>query len=330
MLELFKNNRIYTAVFVLLYGLPFFFAPLFGGSGADVTEAEAYPTLLRFIPSLTGLGTGFSALLFGALLLISAFWVNNVININRLGKRATFFASIALLLCTFLLPQSAALSPSFLASFALLASLLQFFRAYDKKNSVLEVFNAAFFAGLSGLLYPPGIWFGLFALFAWFILRTFNAKELIILLVGFLLPYYLCATYMYLNDRLLDWWSKEVAGSGFRPDFAFADSLALRISGVLFLLFLLLALFNLRALKYKTTIREQKFIDVLLLFLLISCLTWIGQKRFGPEDVAVIVLPMSIFLSLNLQAFKNEQIAEFLHLICYAAALFACYGNLIL
>lgn len=329
MLKLFRNNQIYTAVSVLIYGLPFFLSH-FWETTPKTVAAEEYPFLLSWVPNICSWGHNFTGILFSILVLVLAFWLNMMVNINRLGKRATYYTAISFILCAFTFPASDVISPALFSNLCIVGTLVQLYRAYEKKTSVLEVFNAAFLGSLAALLYPPAVWYILFVAIAWFILRSFNTKEFIILLSGFFIPYYLLGTYMYLNNRLLDWWQRDIAGSFGSLGFDMDITVAFWISLGLWAFLLLISLINLRGLKYKTTIREQKFIDVLLWLLLISCVTWLGQKHFGQEDLMAMALPLSIFLSLNLQSFQSEKLAGYLHFLLFLAALFAQYDAHIL
>jgi len=324
MLKLFRNNQIYTAISVLIYSLPFFMSH-FWENNPKTIATEDYPFLLSWLPNLCSWGHNFTGILFFVLLLVLAFWLNLVININRLGKRATYYTAISFILCAFAFPASDVISPALFSNFCIIAAIVQLYKAYEKKTSVLEVFNAALLGSTAALLYAPAVWYILFVALAWFILRTFNSKEFIILLIGFFVPYYLLGTYMYLNNRFLDWWQRDIAGSFGRLNFEMDITISFWISLGIWVFLLLFAVINLRGLKYKTTIREQKFIDVLLWLLIISCFTWIGQKHFGQEDLITIALPLSIFLSLNLQSFQNEKLSGYLHFLLFIAAIFAQY-----
>jgi hypothetical protein len=327
MLRLFRNNQFYTAILVFIYALPFFISKFVNDDFLKVENAVDYTFLLAWVPNFKSLGTVAESVLLFGMLLIQAFWLNRLINVNRLGKRATYYGSVAFLLCAFSFQGSVILAPALFANLSITLSLVQLFRAYEKKSSVAEIFNAAFFASLGALLNPAAIWYLPFIVISWFMLRAFNAKELIIIFLGLTIPYYLLGTYMFAFGNLSGWWSNDVIGSFGRTAFNVNLNLSFWISLGSWALLLLISILNFNTLKQKTTIREQKYIDVLFWLLIFSGLCWIGQKNYATSDFITFALPLSIFISLNLQSFKNDRFAELLHFLLLSAAIFAQYQS---
>lgn len=324
MLNFFRNNKLSASFLVSIYAIPFLLSH-YQNNTNEVQQVEDLPFLLNSIPKwITGSALIKETLLIVVLFVI-AFWLNRIVNYNRLGKKNTYLTAISFFLVFFIFADFDIFSTSLIAALFCLGTLDQLFIAYEKKVSVTEVFNAAFLNSMAVLFYPAAIFLFLFLLVAWFILRTFNTKEFIILLAGFLIPLYLTATFYYINNQLMLWIVNDFYGKLGFIDFKFSFGLSFWIGLINFGIITIFTLLNFNNLKNKTTIREQKYLNVIFIFWVSSFLIWIFQKDFSGSAYLLTALPSGIFLSLNLQSIKNERLAEFLHFYILISVLFVQY-----
>ena len=324
MLNFFRNNKLSASFLVTLYAVPFILShyQTFKNSKQTITEL---PFLFKSLPAWLTESFVLKESLLIIILFILSFWLNRIVNFNRLGKKNTYITAISFFIVFFVFPDFDIFSTALIASLFCLASIDQLFLAYEKKVSVSEVFNAAFLNSMAVLLYPAAVFLFIFLLIAWLILRTFNTKEFVILLSGFAIPLYLCATLYYMNNQLSEWlihdfWER-LGISNFNIELNFTFWIGL----INFSLLTIFTIFNLNNLKTKTTIREQKYINVLFVLLLNSFLILIFQKNFTGSSLLFTALPLGIFLSLNLQSLKNERLAEIFHLYLWISVIFVQY-----
>jgi hypothetical protein len=318
MLRFFNNNQLHTALFVILSALPFLFAQFYHQDDTAIVETQFYEYINQ--------NQSFAFAIFALILFVQAFWLNNLINFYRIGKRTSYYTAIIFLLLILSFDVGKAVSPSLFSNLLIITALQQFFKVYDNKNTVKEVFNAAFLCSMAVIFNPETVLYLFFAVAAWLKVRTFTAKEFVILLLGLFAPFYLFGTYMYLNDKLFESFTYLTGHLGridtlIKPDLFFWIS----ISGIGLLA--LFSIINYSGIKAKTNIREQKYIDLTFFLLFFSGLFWIANSKIDADSLRMLVLPLSIFISLNLQAQKNQRLCDLQFLILIAVAILSNYGK---
>jgi hypothetical protein len=318
MLRFFNNNQLHTALFVILSALPFLFAQFYHQDDTAIVEPQFYEYINQ--------NQSFAFAIFALILFVQAFWLNNLINFYRIGKRTSYYTAIIFLLLIVSFDVGKAVSPSLFSNLLIIAALQQFFKVYDNKNTVKEVFNAAFLCSMAVIFNPETVLYLFFAVAAWLKVRTFNLKEFVILLFGITAPFYLIGTYMYLNNNLLSWLSYLVGHFGrisstIEPDLFFW----IVVPGIGFLG--IISVLNYGAIKAKTNIREQKYIDLLFFLLFFSGLFWIMNNDIDIDSLRMMALPLSIFISLNLQAIKNQKLSELQFFMLLIMVILANYGG---
>ena len=318
MLQFFRNNQLHTAFFVIIASLPFLWAAL---NSSEIATAND----LKFFIAINQ-NKSIALAVFSILLLSQAFWLNNLINYYRIGKKTSFYTAIIFVFLSLSFKDTQLIGRSILSNFLVIAAVYQYFKAYDDKNTVKEIFNAAFFCSLAVVVNPQCFPYLLFTIAAWLKVRTFTIKEFVILLFGITAPFYLIGTYMYLNGSLLSWFSYLVANFGrisstIEPDLFFW----ITVSGIGFLG--LISILNYGAIKAKTNIREQKYIDLLFMLLFFTGLFWLMNSKIDNDSIRMLALPLSIFISLNLQATKNQKLCELQFYILIIVVILANYGE---
>ncbi len=318
MLQFFRNNQLHTAFFVIIASLPFLWAAL---NSSEIATAND----LKFFIAINQ-NKSIALAVFSTLLLSQAFWLNNLINYYRIGKKTSFYTAIIFVFLSLSFKDTQLIGPSLFSNFLVIAAVYQYFKAYDDKNTVKEIFNAAFFCSLAIVVNPQCFPYLLFTIAAWLKVRTFTIKEFVILLFGITAPFYLIGTYMYLNGSLLSWFSYLVANFGrisstIEPDLFFW----ITVSGIGFLG--LISILNYGAIKAKTNIREQKYIDLLFMLLFFTGLFWLMNSKIDKDSIRMLALPLSIFISLNLQATKNQKLCELQFYILIIVVILANFGE---
>jgi hypothetical protein len=331
-LQVFRNNQVYTIFFIVLYAIVLaastWLQPIVSTPDQSAKTGLLLGWLMRAIQG------EFALVLFFIVFLLQSLLANGLVIEFRIAKRNTYITSVLFILCLFLFSSSDILSPALVANFFVIISLNNIYQAYDKKHSVIEVFNAGFFISVAALIYLPVLWYFIFILIAWFSLRSFNVKELLILILSLLIPFFLFGTYQYVSGHFLDWWQTDILAKCNIGTLSFDQNPAFLVSLSMFGILLIWNVLRMQSLKNKTTIREQKFINVLYWLLLISVLSLLGQTSFfnGADmgHFALIALPLGILFSLNLQALQNNKLVNTFHWIVLLAVLFVQYYNSIM
>lgn len=324
-LQLFKNNQLHTLLLVFLYALLFYTRQWLYPSDDLLLYRATSGWLAGTVYEWLGGYGWLQRLLFGVLLLLQAIYLNYLVQEYRLAKRPTYVTAIAYVLVVSFFRIENGLSPAFIANSFLLLSLGSLYRSYDKNGSAGAVFNAGFWLGVAALCYFSAAVLLLWAFLGLFILRSTEWRDWLILLLGFLMPFFWLGTYFFLQDGLGEWWARDIVGQlGFNGQIAMNPwSVAgLATSGLIFLW----TLANWQGLHYKTTIREQKCIQVVFWMFLGLLLSFFAQNALFIHHLTLFAVPLAVLLSLNLQSIQSVGISELLHLLLLLGCLAVQYA----
>lgn len=319
MLQLFRDNQIFTIVFVLLYFL------LFGANiwfyPNDLSSFEELPStlgawIMPWIQQPTNNKVAFSILL-----LVQAFTVNSIVNNFKLTKHYSYITAVCFILLHFSYSSIDSCSPPMLANTFLLWSLYSIFSSYEKRVSLGTIFNIGFSAAIATLLYNGFAGYFFWILIGLLIVRSFNFQELVLLIAGFFIPFFLLGTYHFLGNNLNQWMDQELM-LHYSSMLVYYDT-----NTLLYLLLgilttpIILALANLQGLYFKTTAKEKKYINVVLLMPFMALLSFFFQAELYPYHFLIFVIPMSILLSITLQSYKSLAASEAIHFVLFMLCL---------
>lgn len=187
MLSLFRTNQLILGVFLLAYALLLRFWLLFG-LGVSTTETNDFPLLSNWVLQRVGEGTWWTALTAAILLWMQAMIINSLVARNRLAAEINLFPGLFYILAGSAVPAFQDLSPALLANTFLILSYAQLIRVYRQNRCMDHLFNAGFFIGMASLFYGPYILFMIPMLIGLNILRAFNSREWMAVILGAVLP----------------------------------------------------------------------------------------------------------------------------------------------
>ncbi|MGH1338427.1 MAG: hypothetical protein ACRBFS_20095 [Aureispira sp.] len=320
MLQLFRNNQIFTVIFVLIYALVFS-VNTWLYEGISLASFEQLPStigawLVDWVDSPMT-----NRLTFIVLLLVQAFIVNLLINHFRLAKQHSYVPAVTYILVHFAGVGIDICSPVMLANSFMLWAFYSLLCSYEKRVSLATIFNVGFATAMAALCYYGFIVYGLWIMLALFLLRSFDPQEFIILLGGFFVPFFLIGTYHFVNSNLGNWFHTEIWAHYQQMTVHYDTTIGLYILIGFFVTPVILALLQLQTLHFKTTSKEKKYITMVLWMPLIGVFSFLFQSDLYAYHFLVLALPISILLSLVLQSFKSLALAELFHLVLFMLAL---------
>ncbi len=255
------------------------------------------------------------------LLLLQAGIVNLLVNEFRLAKHYSYVPAIAFILVHFAGADIDVCSPVMLGNCFMLWALFCLFQSYEKRVSLAVIFNIGFATAMAALCYHGFIVYFIWMVLAVLILRSFDPQEFILLLGGFFVPFFLLGTYHFINDNLGYWFYTELGQHYQQMTVHYDNNLSLYVLIGLMVAPIILALLQLQTLHFKTTSREKKYINVVLIMPFVGLLSFLVQSNLYAYHFLVLAIPVAILLSLVLQSFKSLALAELLHLVIFMLAL---------
>ncbi len=134
------------------------------------------------------------------------FLVNFIIEKNHLTP-ANYYAVLLFILILGLFPSVFVISKISLSHLFLLLAVRRIYSLYSKKDILSKLFDSGFYIGISFLLYPQSILYFFLIYFSYFIYLKIINKDLLIPLLGFITPIFICFTYFFIFDDLATFYS---------------------------------------------------------------------------------------------------------------------------
>jgi hypothetical protein len=97
-------------------------------------------------------------------------------------------------------PDFFSINPALLVTSILLVICEKLFSLYKNPSPLRIVFDTAFWSAVACLIWFPAIALFLFVLVSWIILKNVNGRDLLVGIIGFLLPFFLTAVFLFWMD----------------------------------------------------------------------------------------------------------------------------------
>lgn len=161
-----------------------------------------FSTILSFLnPVMGGNATAYTWLAV-VILITQALYVNYITVRHRLFEKNTYFPAFTYLLLTSINPAFNYFSEPLLINWLVLVAFNIMLTFNQTNQPRKQIFNAGFIICLPALLQFPALGFLLLFFFALLLLRSFNAGEWAVGLMGNLTPIYFYAGILFLVDQL--------------------------------------------------------------------------------------------------------------------------------
>jgi hypothetical protein len=256
-----------------------------------------------------------SLVLSGILCFVQALLVNGIINSNKILPRKSYVGGLFVIIFSSLFKEGLLLSPASLALTFLILFISRLFSLFKKDKPNSEIFDIGFFIAVATLFYFPSILFIILAFIDMATIRPFVIREWIIVLTGFVCPFYLLFVVYFWFDR-----------TGFLlPDIVnLQNGVWLRaiamgyvrwsMIGAVTLLTLLL-LVMVPSTLYSKLIQVRKFSTLLVVFIVFAGVSFLLQQKINLSHFVLLSLPLGIISSLVAMQIKSKLVSEVVHLI---------------
>jgi hypothetical protein len=125
--------------------------------------------------------------------------------------KPNWFAGMAYMLITSLVPEWNLLSAPLMVNTILLFILSAFFKIYNRQDAKGIIFNIGLGLGIAALLFSPTITFIIWILIGLMLMRPFKLNEWVLCIIGVTTPYYFYAVWLFIADK----WSWHTLVPGF-------------------------------------------------------------------------------------------------------------------
>ncbi len=250
------------------------------------------------------------------LVFVQAFLINKLVADYRLNTEINLFPGVFYVLLVSAIPEFLQLSPILMANTFYIIGLQLLFNTYKTSHGGSKIFSVGLWFGV-GSLFCFSSWILLILGFVGLsILRSFKLRERLMLILGFVVPYYGFWVYHFLFDRVNYFYNYHFLENLEFFDIAGTTSMDLYFKLGFFGLLIGLALLSYGIYMSKKNIKPQKYISILYWGLLVTTLTFFFQSGINLEHLMIVSVPLAIFLGLNFTQFKKRT-AEFFHLVIF-------------
>ncbi len=316
MLTLFRTNQLFASILLLLY------IALLRASAFVVpitTEVRGAGLFSQWVYDWIGVDGTVPGIVAMVLLLLQGFYLNVLVAEHRLASEITLFPGLFYVYACSFLPEFHYLSPLLLANTFYIIVLGEIYSTYKRIDCAGSIFNIGFWSAVGALFYPAYVFLLLFGFVSLNILRAFRTRERLMMVVGFIVPFFLLGTWYFWIDKLPFY--LQYLQSGFQ----FIDFEAVHASWVyrslgLSIVLLLIVLFSHRTYMLKQNIETQRKINIIFWGLLTSAFTLLYQADIQLDHLLILALPLGTLLSLNFVRMR-PRLAEVIHLLMLAIAL---------
>lgn len=322
MLGFFRTNQLAANLLLIIYVVILYIAGLFV---TNTWEPSAGGVFSQVIHDYVGTQGMLPKIVTIVLVLLQALLLNILAARFRVSQEVTMYPGVFYLLLMSTLPEFQNLTPVLIGNTFLILAVSSLFDSYKKTSSADSIFNVGFWIGMASLCYFSNFVFILLAIFGLSTIRNLRVNELLMILIGVLVPLCLAGTIAYWNDALDSFYQATFITQLGALDFIMDAHWKSYIPLILFGLLSIISFLSFNTYFQKQGIRSQKNIQVLYYFIIIAFLSIFLQKEITVERFQLLAIPFALLLPLNFLSFKRNEIGSGIHLAWLIGVLFLQY-----
>lgn len=200
LIGLFKNKNPFEYVFLLFYTFVFYGILFFKVDIKPVIEYSFLSDLLKIDPAI--IPKNYFILISIIMAYIQVVLFFGMIRKFGLTNDQSLISAFIYITLTGFFPGMIILSPSSISFFILIIVIYNLFLSYDIEFPLQKFFFVALYIGVASILYSPMSIFLLFLILVLPALKTPTLRELLIIIIGFLIPFYFLSLYFFMTDQM--------------------------------------------------------------------------------------------------------------------------------
>lgn len=243
----------------------------------------------------------------GTIVFIQALIFNRVINNHNLLAKPNFLPGLMYVTGTSLFMPFMVLNPALITNFLLIWIIDKFLKLNKSTNSITTVFDIGMIIGVGTLIYFPFMAMLLMIFLALLLFRSFNWREWIAGIVGFITIFFFLAVFYYWNDNIVSFYQIwRPLGSKFPSVFKinYNDYLVLIPVTVI----IILASLQLRENFFRSFISTRKGFQLLFFMFIVAGASFYLKPNFRTWHFLLCVPPGAVLLAYY---FSNAKVRWF-------------------
>lgn len=237
----------------------------------------------------------------------------------RIATEVSLLPGLFYCLFTCLMPDFLVLSSVLLANTFVILALFYLFDTYKNSYVAGRIFDAGLWLGVASLFHFPYVLFVIWGIIGLGILRGLRAKEFLMFIIGYGLPFFLLGVYCFWHGMLPQMGNHFLNNVGFFSFSRYSSPTLYVKLGVIGLVLLLTVGASTQFFS-RRNMTVQKYLSILYWLILLGGLTVLVQTGVGLIHVLAIAVPVGVLLSMVFQRI-NSATAEALHMLFLMVAL---------
>ncbi len=262
------------------------------------------------------------------LVVLQAIQITYLVLEYRIARESTLLPGVFYILISsiglVLLPLSSAL----IANTFFILALSNLFFIYKKISAADKIFNVGFWLALASFFYPIFSILLFLAFTGVTILRSFNLKEILMVVCGFIVPYIILGTYYFWIDSFPFFIQKIIDGITFLNVSTLILNWEDYVLLGIFASLIIFVIFNAGFYLAKKDIRNQKNINILYRSLIIIGITALFQSALNMDHLHLLAVPLSILFSFSFSDTRKIALANGFHILLFVGILVFHYYRL--
>ena len=275
---------------------------------------EPYTKFFIQIPIQNTFSPSANVFFAGIIIYIQAILFNRVVNNHNLLNKPGFLPALMYITGASLFMPFLVLSPTLICNFLLIWMMDKFLKIGKSSNAIMIMFDIGMIIAIGTLIYFPFIVMLVMIWLALLLYRSFNWREWISGLVGFLTIFFFLAVYYYWNDSLSMFYKIWLPlANKFPSVFKIQNNDYLVLVPVVVMM--VLAILQLREKFFRSFISTRKAFQMLFFMFLISIVSFYTKPDFNLYHFLLCVPPGAVLLDYYYSNAKKRWFYECLFLI---------------
>ncbi|SES26123.1 hypothetical protein SAMN04488023_15118 [Pedobacter rhizosphaerae] len=275
---------------------------------------ESFNRLLIYIDLENALSPSANIFFATVVVYVQALIFNRVINNHNLLAKPSFLPGLMFITGTSLFMPFMILSPAMICNFLLIWIIDKFLKLSKSANSITTVFDIGMIIGIGTLIYFPFMAMLLMIFLALMLFRSFNWREWVAGLIGFITIFFFLAVFYYWKDNLSSFyqiWKPLVNKFPSVFKINYNDYLVLIPVAVI----IILASLQLRENFFRSFISTRKGFQLLFFMFIVAGASFYLKPQFRISHFLLCVPPGAVLLAYYFSNAKKRWFYETLFLL---------------
>ena len=316
MLKFFKHNYIAQLIVIVLLVVALWI-PVFISQAYEMAVESPTTPFYNIIVNICGYSSVTVSVLAFVVFITNVFFFNSMLSVNQLVTRNSSIGAFIFVLCIGCIPMQDEYFPFIFASSFIMIAMQTIYLLYQVEKPESYIMNASISIALASMFYFPSIILIIWMLLSLMVMGIKGFKNSIIVIVGFLLPYFFLFVFFYFNHTLVENFRAYVLTfnelSFMKLEFKLSEIVVYLIDMLLFVA----AMMVIRSGETDNSVSTRKKVWVTLLLFIASIIMLFLQKPLLSNGLIFLVI--AVVVSIALCYIKKSKLVDILMVVMMIA-----------